>query len=199
MNHKRTNWCQTKILTVFGILLLINTSAVLADVKLPAVISNNMVLQQDMKVPIWGWAEPGEEVMVNVSWHSMKWAVTADKNGKWKFKMNPPQAGGPYEMTISGRNTIKLENIMVGEVWVCSGQSNMEWPVARTNNAEQEIAAADYPNIRLFTVMKKVAEQPQSDCKGIWTQCSPQTVPGFSAVGYFSAGSCIKGLMCRLV
>ena len=94
-----------------------------------------MVLQRDMKVPIWGWAEPGEEVTVSVSWHSMEWAVTADKNGKWKFKMTPPQAGGPYEMTLSSKNTIKLENIMVGEVWVCSGQSNMEWPVAQTAKA----------------------------------------------------------------
>ncbi|MGD8786071.1 MAG: sialate O-acetylesterase [Phycisphaerales bacterium] len=185
MNNKRTNLSQTKILTVFGILLLLNTSASWADIKLPAIIRSNMVLQQDMKVPIWGWAEPGEEVTVSVSWHSMKWAVTADKDGKWKFKMTPPQAGGPYEMTLSGKNTIKLENIMVGEVWVCSGQSNMEWPVAQTNNAKQEIAAADYPNIRLFTVVKRVADKPQSDCKGRWTQCSPQTIAGFSAVGYF--------------
>ncbi len=185
MNHQRTNSSQTKILILFGALLLINANSVLADVKLPAVISNNMVLQRDMKVPIWGWAEPNEEVMVSVSWHSMRWAVTADKNGKWKFKMNSPQTGGPYEMTISGKNKIKLENIMVGEVWVCSGQSNMEWPVGRTNNAKQEIASADCPNIRLFTVVKRVAEKPQPDCRGRWTLCSPQTVPGFSAVAYY--------------
>jgi sialate O-acetylesterase len=99
--------------------------------------------------------------------------------------MNSPKTGGPYEMTISGKNTITLKNIMVGEVWVCSGQSNMQMSVKSSVNAEQEIAAADYPDIRLFTVERKVAEQPQSDCVGNWTLCSPQTVPGFSAVAYY--------------
>ncbi|MBA7622680.1 hypothetical protein ES703_30059 [subsurface metagenome] len=166
-------------------MLLVNVGAALADVKLPAVISDNMVLQRDKKVSIWGWAKPGEEVMVSVSWHRMRWAVTAGDNGKWMFKMNSPKMGGPYEMTITGKNTITLKNIMVGEVWVCSGQSNMQMSVKSSANAEQEIAAADYPNIRLFTVERKVAEQPQSDCVGSWTLCSPQTVPGFSAVAYY--------------
>ena len=144
-----------------------------------------MVLQQDQKATIWGWADPGEEVMVTVSWHNMKWAVTANRNGKWIYNMNPPKAGGPYEMTLTGKNTITVKNIMVGEVWICSGQSNMQMSVQSSNNATEEIAAADYPNIRLFTVQRKVAQEPQSDCEGSWTLCSPETVPGFSAVGYF--------------
>ena len=185
MNQKRVRFSETMVLIVFCVLLLVNAGAALADVKLPAVISDNMVLQGNKKVSIWGWAEPGEEVMVGVSWHSMKWAVTADKDGKWKFKMNSPKTGGPYEMTISGKNTITVKNIMVGEVWVCSGQSNMQMSVKASANAEQEISAANYPNIRLFTVTRKVATEPQSDCVGSWTLCGPQTVPGFSAVAYY--------------
>ncbi|TKJ34162.1 MAG: sialate O-acetylesterase [Planctomycetes bacterium B3_Pla] len=144
-----------------------------------------MVLQRDEKVSIWGWADPGEEVMVGVSWISMKWAVTADKEGKWAFKMNSPKVGGPYQMTLTGKNEITIKNIMAGEVWVCSGQSNMQWSVKASANAEQEIADADYPDIRLFTVTRKVAQEPQSDCEGSWTSCSSETVPGFSAVAYF--------------
>jgi len=167
------------------VLLLAGAGAALADVRLPAVIGDNMVLQQGGKISIWGWADPGEEVMAGVSWHDMKWAVTADKDGEWSFKMNPPKAGGPYEMTISGKNVIEIKNIMVGEVWVCSGQSNMQWSVQSSANAEQEIAGAGYPKIRLFTVKRTVAETPQSDCEGSWTECSPETVPDFSAVAYF--------------
>ncbi len=157
----------------------------LGDIRLPAIIGDNMVLQQGKVVPIWGWAEPGEEVMVSVSWHSMQWGVKAGADGKWMFRMSCPEAGGPYEMTLKGKNTIALKNIMAGEVWVCSGQSNMEWPVAAAANGTQEVAAADYPNIRLFTVKKKIADAPEADCVGSWSQCSPPTVPGFSAVGYF--------------
>ncbi|HUU20284.1 MAG TPA: sialate O-acetylesterase [Sedimentisphaerales bacterium] len=185
MNQKRVRFSEMMVLIVFGVLLLVNAGAALADIKLPAVISDNMVLQRNKKVSIWGWADPGEEVMVSVSWHRMRWAVTAGDNGKWMFKMNSPKMGGPYEMTISGKNTITLKNIMVGEVWVCSGQSNMQMSVKSSANAEQEIAAADYPDIRLFTVERKVAEQPQSDCVGNWTLCSPQTVPDFSAAAYY--------------
>jgi sialate O-acetylesterase len=176
------------------VLLLAGTGAVYADVKLPAIIGDDMVLQQGGTVPIWGWADPGEEVMVGISWNSMKWAVTADKDGKWLFRMNAPKVGGPYEMTLTGKNSITIKNIMVGEVWVCSGQSNMEFAVRQANNAQQEIADADYPNIRLFTVRRKVAEKPQPDCEGNWSECSPETVPGFSAVGYFFGRDLYKQL-----
>ena len=185
MNQKRVRFSETMVLSVFVVLLLVNAGAALADVKLPAVISDNMVLQSNKKVAIWGWANPGEEVMAGVSWHSMRWAVTADKDGKWEFKMNSPKTGGPYEMTLTGKNTITVKNILVGEVWVCSGQSNMQMSVKSSANAEQEIAEAGYPKIRLFSVKRKVAEKPQSDCEGNWTECSPETVPGFSAVAYF--------------
>ncbi len=185
MSRKRTSFNTRMVLVVYGILLLVNAGAALAEVTLPAVIGDNMVLQRNKKVTIWGWAEPGEEIMAGVSWHSMKWAVITGKDGRWEFKMNPPKVGGPYEITISGNNAIKLKNIMVGEVWVGSGQSNMQWSVKQSANAEQEIAAADYPDIRLFTVERKVAEEPQSDCVGSWSLCSPETVPNFSAAAYF--------------
>ncbi len=185
MNRKRTRLSATMVLVVFGVLLLISTAEVFAEVKLPSIIGDNMVLKRGKKVSIWGWANPGEEVMVGVSWSSMRWAVTADEEGKWMFKMNPPKTGGPYEMTISGKNVIKIKNIMVGEVWVCSGQSNMQMSVQGSANAKEEISAAKYPNIRLFSVTRKVATEPQSDCEGSWSECSPETVGGFSAVGYF--------------
>ncbi len=183
MSYKRISLSQLIVLIVASVLLPAGT--VLAEVRLPAVIGDNMVLQRGEKVTIWGWANPGEEVMVGVSWNSMKWAVTADKKGEWSFKMNSPKVGGPYEMTIAGKNVIEIDNIMSGEVWVCSGQSNMAMAVQSSNNAKEEIAAADYPNIRLFSVTRKVAQKPLSDCKGDWALCSPETVPGFSAVGYF--------------
>ena len=184
MINERVGFGRVFVLTVCMFFLSAGACA-LGDIKLPAIIGDNMVLQRGKVVPIWGWAEPGEEVMVSVSWHSMQWGVKAGADGKWMFRMKCPEAGGPYEMTLKGKNTITLKNIMAGEVWVCSGQSNMEWPTAAAANGTQEVAAADYPNIRLFTVKKKIADAPEADCVGSWSQCSPQTVGGFSAVGYF--------------
>jgi len=169
-------------------------AGVFADVKLPAVISNNMVLQQGIKVPIWGWAGPGEVILVKFAGQA-KYAK-ADASGKWfvkldELKVTEKQAG--MTMTVSGQNNIEISNVLVGEVWLCSGQSNMQMTMAQTESckyggvigAEQEIASANYPNIRLFTVEQKSAQLPQSDCKGEWLQCSPRTVTGFSAAAYF--------------
>ncbi len=185
MSIKRVRFNEAIVLVLSSALLLASAGAAVADVRLPAVISDNMVLQRGAKVSIWGWAEPGEQVTVGVSWHTMQWGLTADQQGKWRFEMTPPKAGGPYEMTIRGKNTITIKNILVGEVWVGSGQSNMQMAVRHSANAEQEIAAANYPNIRLFSVQRTVADQPQSDCVGNWQSCSPETVGDFSAVAYF--------------
>ena len=186
MSCKRIGFGKQVVFILSFALLLVDAGSVFADVKLPAVISDNMVLQQGMKVPIWGWAEPGEKIFISVTWQSRGYGARAGNDGKWMVKINPPRkAGGPYEMFIKGNNTITLKNILCGEVWVCSGQSNMQMSVRSSANAEQEIAAADYPDIRLFTVQQNVAEQPQSDCRGSWESCSPQTVPGFSAVAYY--------------
>jgi len=185
MRSKKSSLSKSIVLVTCLILLAANTSIVFADVKLPAVISDNMVLQRGKKIPIWGWAEPGEKVSVKGSWQWFKTSTKTKDNGKWMVKIQPPKAGGPYEIEIKGNNTITLKNILVGEVWVCSGQSNMQWSVRQAANPEQEIAAAGYPKIRLFTVKRKVADKPQPDCEGRWIMCSPETVPDFSAVGYF--------------
>jgi len=172
------------ILTFVVIFILAPLS--LADIKLPAMISDNMVLQQKTAAPLWGWAEPGEKVTVKGNW-SWLWgkSVYADKDGKWFVKLKTPSAGGPYTISFKGNNSITLSNVLIGEVWMCSGQSNMGWPVVMSLNADQEIKDANYPNLRLLTVPTKTAATPQSDCVASWTSCSPKTVPHFSAVAYF--------------
>jgi sialate O-acetylesterase len=156
-----------------------------ADVRLPALLSDHMVLQQDLPVRVWGRAEPGETV--TIAFQSQKTSTTADAEGKWALYLMPLQPGGPFQMTVSGRNTLLINDVLIGEVWVGSGQSNMVWPVSRSNNSEQEIAQADFPKIRLFQVKLKVADQPADDVEGAWQLCGPGTVPNFSAVGYFFA------------
>jgi len=164
-----------------------------ADVKLPAIIGSNMVLQADMKDPIWGWADAGEKVTVTIG--DQKVEATAGAAGKWQVRLTAMKAGaGPLEMTVAGKNTLKLTNILVGEVWICSGQSNMGFTVKGGNNAEQEIAAAKYPKIRLFTVAHVTSDTPQDDVKGQWEECSPENVGGFTAVGYFFGCDLFKAL-----
>jgi len=158
-------------------------SGLQAEVSLPTVIGSNMVLQRETAVPIWGWAEPGEKVTVAIA--GQEHSVLADAEGKWMVRLDPLPAGGPVEMTIRGRNTLRLENILLGEVWLCSGQSNMAIGVSWAQNAQEEIARADHPGIRLFTVKPAITRQPQQDCRGAWEVCSPETVAEFSAVAYY--------------
>jgi sialate O-acetylesterase len=167
--------------------VLVAGSAALADaaVKLPAVIGDNMVLQRGQPAPIWGWADKGEEVAVAVAGQTL--TAKAGDDGRWKVTLKKLDVGQPLEMTVKGSSgsAVTVKNILVGEVWVGSGQSNMEMGVGSSKNAAQEIAAAKYPNIRLFTVAKKKAAEPQTDCAGQWIQCSPSTVSGFSAAAYY--------------
>jgi len=162
-----------------------------ADVRLPALVGSNMVLQRNKPLNIWGWADKGEKVTVTFR-NATFYAITA-ANGQWKVKIPAQIAGGPYTMTISGHNTIKLDNILVGDVWVASGQSNMEMPVkgwGKVLNYEQEIAAANYPQIRFFQAKHVTSTAPKDDIaawEGNWQVCSPQSVPEFSSVGYFFA------------
>jgi sialate O-acetylesterase len=166
------------------ILFLIAAAVSYADVKLPAVIGDNMVLQQKSNVAVWGWADAGEKIAVSTTWKKSA-KTTAGKDGKWSLKLRTPKAGGPFDITIKGNNTIELKNVLVGEVWVCSGQSNMQWSMTRSENPEENIAKANYPNIRLFSVKRTVAAEPQDDCVGSWSACTPETVTGFSAVAYY--------------
>ena len=155
-----------------------------AEIKLPRVISDNMVLQRNQVVNIWGWADAKEKVSVNFNGQTV--TTKAGKNGKWMLSLTPMEAGGPYEMILKGKNTITLKNILLGDVWICSGQSNMEWRLSNTNNAEEEIAGARYPKIRLFEVPHNIQLKPVEDIpEGAWLECSPETVPDFSAVAYF--------------
>lgn len=155
-----------------------------ADVRLPAILGSNMVLQQDKPLPVWGWADPGETVTVTLL--NQKKTATPGPDGKWIVKLDPiPASADAVEMTVAGKNTLTLKNLLVGEVWVCSGQSNMGFTLNRSHNAEVEIPKAKYPKIRLFTVARNPAFEPQADCKGEWVECTPETAPSFTAVGYF--------------
>ncbi len=169
----------------FWALLLIAAAPGPAAVKLPRVISDHMMLQRDMPVRIWGQADPGEQV--TVSFHGQRVSTRAGAGGRWEVFLAPLAAGGPYELTVSGENTVSVRDVLVGDVWVASGQSNMVWPVERSDDAEKEIATADYPRIRLFKVALKTADAPLDDVEGEWTPCRPDTVKSFSAVGYFFA------------
>ncbi len=158
-------------------------SAVWADVKLPGVFGDHMVLQRDASIPVWGWAEPGEEIAVRLAQQSKK--TKADGEGKWSVKLDPMKAGGPYVLSVQGKNVVEKRDVLVGEVWLCSGQSNMVMTVNGCLNRDAEIAAADCPRIRMLTVARKTAEKPQEHCEGTWAVCSPKTVGGFSAAAYF--------------
>ena len=154
-----------------------------ADVQLPAIFGDNMVLQSGVPVPVWGWAEPGERVCVTVAGQTAQ--TTAHASGEWKVILDPLSTGGPLEVQVVGVNSINITNVLVGEVWICSGQSNMQWPVSRSTNAIAEVAAAQYPRMRLFSVTRTVSIAPLDDCEGSWVECTPDSVPPFSAVGYY--------------
>ena len=172
---------------VIALLVVWLGSDVQADVKLSKALGDHMVLQQGRPASIWGTAEPGEKVVVEMN--ASRAETAADSSGKWKVQLELPAVGGPYEIHIVGKNTLKLTDVLVGEVWVCSGQSNMQWPVTQALEPEKEIAEANHPQLRLFTVGLVPAKEPcdelPSPNQGGWQVCSPATVPGFSAVAYF--------------
>lgn len=159
----------------------------LADVKLPTIFSDNMVLQQNQNLPIWGKAIPGEKIQIHFGSSSITWAAFADNDGKWKTKIGPFKASfTPQVLTIKGNNTVEIKNVLVGEVWLASGQSNMQMAVLGVKNADQEMKNADnYPNIRLCTVYNVKADAPQDDFPGFWKPCDSQSVKHFSATCYF--------------
>jgi len=185
MNTSKNQW-QSLALFVFVL-----GAFCTADVRLPAILSDNMVLQQNSEVAVWGWAEPGETITVQHSWKpdiQISQTIQAGADGSWKIMLKTGDGGGPYTLTLKGKNEITIQNILLGEVWLCSGQSNMEFPTSRIDNAERELAAAaNYPQIRFFMVDKATALEPLPDCSGQWVVCSPDTAASFSAVGYLFA------------
>lgn len=189
---------RTSIKYLFFLCLFLAVSAVAAraDVKLPAVIADGMVLQQGIDVPVWGWADDGESVSVEI----LKQKVTAVAvGGKWMVKLKPLKAGGPFEMVIAGKNKIEFKNVLVGEVWICSGQSNMQWSLRQSDNGDAEIAKANYSMIRLFTIPRQEKEEPQTEISASWKECSPDTVGGFPRLGIISAAIFTGPKMCRSV
>jgi sialate O-acetylesterase len=159
-----------------------------AKVSLPSIFASHMVLQRDAPLPVWGWADPGEKVTVSLNGHDA--SVQADAQGHWQATLPAQKAGGPLQMSVRASNTITYEDVMIGEVWLCSGQSNMEMGVRNCLNAKEEIADAKFPGIRLFDVPKVPAAQPAKDIKANWMICSPETISkggwgGFSASAYF--------------
>ena len=157
-----------------------------AAVKLPSVIGSRMVLQRDQSVPIWGWDDPGTEVTVSLA--GQKVSATAAADGKWLVRLSALQAGGPHQMVIQGTNRVTVEDILVGEVWLCSGQSNMEWTVSRSLNPQQEIASGNHPRIRHIKIPHRPADAPQDNVlSGGWQECTSKTVGAFTGVGYFFA------------
>ena len=171
-------------LLCFFLLFLSGTSKLLAIVRLPPIMSSNMVLQQNSQATLWGWADPSERFTITCSWKTTVDSVTAFNSGKWKAKISTPAAGGPFTITIKGRiNTIVLENILIGEVWVCSGQSNME--MSNTKQIQDELPNSKNDNIRFFTVAKKTSSYPQDHADGQWVSCNEETLRRFSAAGYF--------------
>ncbi len=153
-----------------------------ADVKLHNLFTDHMVLQRDIAVPVWGWADDGEQV--TVEFRGKKVSTTA-KGGKWMVKLGKLKAGGPDELKVSGKNSITLADVLVGEVWLASGQSNMEWSMRNSFQPFGDILAANNPKLRLFTVPKLKADEPVKDVVSAWKETSPSSVSNFSAVAYY--------------
>jgi len=151
--------------------------------KLPAIFSDNMVLQRNFAAPIWGTATPGQAITVKIADQTKQ--ATAAQDGKWLVKLDPMKEGGPYEVSISGPSTITYKNVLIGDVWICSGQSNMQWPISASRDPKETVASSTNPALRLFYVQRIPADKPADDVKGTWTESNPTTTPEFSAVAYF--------------
>ena len=186
-----------RMILSFLCLLCINQS--IADVRLPKIFDSHMVLQRNKPIPVWGWADAGEKVTIELSGSEIAKqtkTVKAGKDGKWILWLNAAEAGGPYRLVVRGKkNVLTLDDVLIGEVWICSGQSNMQWTVNASDNAKEEIAAANYPQIRHFEVPREISLIPKDDLsKGEWKTATPENVGQFTAVGYFFGRELYKKL-----
>jgi sialate O-acetylesterase len=171
--------------------LLCSTALGRAEVKLPAVFSDHMVLQREKPIAVWGWADEGEKVTVTLG----KEAVSTEaKGGRWKVLLPKMKAGGPLRLSVQGKNQVAFEDVLIGEVWICSGQSNMEWPLRLSFEPQEAIRKSSNEKIRLLTVPKLKANEPVQDMKASWEECNPTTVSNFSAVAYFFGRDLQKAL-----
>lgn len=161
-----------------------------AEVKMPAIFTDNMILQQQSTSAIWGWAEPKSKVIVKTSWNEKSFTTKADKEGKWKLMVETGVYGGPYTITVSDGSELVINNVLIGEVWLCGGQSNMEMPMKGfpgqpVEGSNMEILKSKNSNIRLITVPRKAVSKPVDDFEGAWKEAAPTVVANFSAAGYF--------------
>ncbi len=177
--------------TAFFLLVFIAYNPLSAAIKLPYFFSDNMVLQQKTDASIWGWAKAGSTVQVVTSWNKAKYSAKADDAGKWKLKVSTPEAGGPYTITISDGTPVTLKNVLIGEVWLCSGQSNMEMPMKGFRDqpilgSNEAVFSSANSNIRLYTVPRSVQRTPQDTSKqSFWKSAEPEAVSNFSATAYY--------------
>ncbi|MEO5984018.1 MAG: sialate O-acetylesterase, partial [Ferruginibacter sp.] len=164
------------------------SATVFGDVKLPSIFSDKLVLQQRASVAIWGWAYPGEQISIRGSWSEKSATIIADEKGNWKGKLQTPAAGGPYSIEITGKNSIELKDVLIGEVWICSGQSNMVFKLRASEHAKAEIAVANLTMIRYFDVKRQYGPGIFSDAVGsVWQTTTSQNASSFSAVAYYFA------------
>lgn len=171
---------------LIAVLFLWFGNTIQAQLTVASIFSDNMVLQRNTKIPVWGTAKAKETVVV--SFNNQTKITTADQDGNWIVNLDNESAGGPYTLSIKGNTSIQIQNVLVGEVWICSGQSNMEWNVAQSNDAKSEMANANFPNIRHIKIPKEINSIPNSEFKSAkWEVCSPQTVGNFTGIGYFYA------------
>ncbi len=159
------------------------TGSAAGGVVMPAMFSDHMVLQRGLALPVWGWAKAGEKVTVSIADKSA--SCRAGENGRWEVRLGSLPAGGPHVLTVKGTNTLTIEDVLIGDVWLCSGQSNMKMAVSGAKDYPQEQTAANYPQIRHFKTASLAAPEPQDRCEGGWAVCSPDTVGAFTATGYF--------------
>jgi sialate O-acetylesterase len=176
---------KNNLLFVFFLMICVSVKA---NITLPNIFGDNMVLQRNSEVKIWGWANPKEEIKLVSGWNNQEYKTVANNQAKWELTIKTPEAGGPYTISIKGYNEVVLKNILIGEVWLCSGQSNMEMSASwGIENGDEEVKNAANPNIRFFTVSKSTAVTPQNNVLGNWVESTPETMKYFSAVGYFFA------------
>ena len=182
--HTRQRLARAWIPVLVAVLVAVLVpGTIYGDVRLAGIFTDHMVLQRDRRVPVWGTAAAGEKVRVVLG--KQVHNTEADQDGRWKVTLAELPAGGPHSLVVQARNTLTIEDVLIGEVWLASGQSNMAMPVRRCKDAQAEQAAANFPKLRMFTVKKSAQLAPVDDCQGAWQVCSPRTVAGFSGTAYY--------------
>jgi sialate O-acetylesterase len=181
MKRKASRWVGL-VLGVFGLLGPVG-GTLIAAITVPSIFGDHMVLQANQPIPVWGWAAPGEKIAVRLG--NTELLTTADPQGNWQVRLPARPAAVDQVLTLQGVNTLQFTDVLVGEVWLGSGQSNMQWPVSQTRFSSQDVSQAANSRIRLFTVERAISILPETNCKGTWQVCNPRTVAGFSAVAYF--------------